>query len=55
MEVSSEFVGEIKRNNLVLVEVPIQTIYTKYSLSKGQSFFTGIKTFLNIILNRFSE
>ncbi|MDA2936093.1 glycosyltransferase family 2 protein [Patescibacteria group bacterium AH-259-L05] len=52
MEVSTEFFREIKRNNLRLVEVPIRAIYTTYSLSKGQSFITGIKTLFRLILNR---
>lgn len=52
MEVSSEFFREIKKNKLRLVEVPIRAIYTPYSLSKGQSFITGIKTFLRLIINR---
>ena len=36
MEVSSEIFKEINRLKLRLVEVPIQTIYTAYSLRKGQ-------------------
>ncbi|MBL7053802.1 glycosyltransferase family 2 protein [Patescibacteria group bacterium] len=55
MEVSSEFFKEIKKNNLCLKEIPIKPIYTDYSMSKGQSFFTGVKTFLRLILNRLTE
>lgn len=52
MEISSEIFKEIKDKNLRLSEVPIQAVYTQYSLSKGQSFLTGIKTFFRLILNR---
>jgi len=52
MEVSSEIIREIKRLNLKMVEIPIKAIYTEYSLSKGQSLFTGIKTFFRLLLHR---
>ncbi|TAL51341.1 glycosyltransferase family 2 protein [Patescibacteria group bacterium] len=55
MEVSSELIAEAKRNKLVLVEVPIKAIYTDYSLSKGQSFFIGIKTLLKLVVRRFTQ
>ena len=50
MEVSSEIIKEIKVHNLKLVEVPIQAIYTDYSLSKGQNFVLGFKTFIKLII-----
>ncbi len=53
MEICSEMISEIKKNKLKLVEVPIATIYTKYSLSKGQSFKQGIKTLIRLIAVRF--
>ncbi|MFA6529105.1 MAG: glycosyltransferase family 2 protein, partial [Candidatus Gracilibacteria bacterium] len=52
MEVSSEIIREIKVRGLKMVEVPIKAIYTDYSLSKGQSLYTGIKTFLKLLLHR---
>lgn len=52
MEVSSELIAEAKANGFVIVEVPIKAIYTDYSLSKGQSFFVGIKTLLKLVLRR---
>mgnify|MGYP001598003734 FL=1 len=36
MEVSSEIIKEIGRNNLKFKEIPIKAIYTAYSLNKGQ-------------------
>lgn len=44
MEVSSEIIGEVARRGLRLREVPIRSIYTAYSLSKGQSFTAGLRT-----------
>ncbi|MDG1950468.1 MAG: glycosyltransferase family 2 protein [bacterium] len=55
MEVSSELIAEAKRHNLKLVEVPIKAIYTDYSLSKGQSFFVGIKTLIKLVLRRITH
>jgi glycosyltransferase involved in cell wall biosynthesis len=37
MEVSSEFIKEIRRHRLKFAEAPIRAIYTDYSLEKGQS------------------
>jgi hypothetical protein len=55
MEVSSELIAEAKRHKLKLVEVPIKAIYTDYSLSKGQSFFVGIKTLVKLVLRRITH
>jgi glycosyltransferase involved in cell wall biosynthesis len=52
MEISSELIAETHRHKLHLVEVPIKAIYTDYSLSKGQSFFVGIKTLIKLIVRR---
>lgn len=48
-EVSSEICGEIGRHRLRLAEVPIRSIYTEYSLSKGQGFVTGLKTLFRLL------
>lgn len=55
MEVSSEFIREIVRKKLRLKEVPIQAIYTDYSLSKGQSFKVGVKTFYRLLIYKLSH
>ena len=52
MEVSSEIIREIKRREFTMREVPIKAIYTDYSLSKGQSLLTGIRTLFKLILHR---
>ncbi len=55
MEVSSELIAEAKRHQLNLVEVPITAIYTEYSLSKGQSFFVGLKTLVKLVVRRITH
>lgn len=50
MEVSSEIIGESRRQGLRCLEVPITSIYTDYSLSKGQSFWTGLRTLRKLLL-----
>jgi UDP-N-acetylglucosamine---dolichyl-phosphate N-acetylglucosaminyltransferase len=52
MEVSSEIIAETVRNRLKWEEVPVQAIYTDYSLSKGQSFTVGLQTLIKLILTR---
>lgn len=49
-EVSSEIFREIRRHSLKVVEIPIRTFYSPYSLAKGQGFWTGWKTLLRLIL-----
>lgn len=51
-EVCSEICGEIGRHHLRLTEVPIQSIYTEYSLSKGQGFGVGLRTLFRLILSK---
>ncbi|MBP7087933.1 MAG: glycosyltransferase family 2 protein, partial [Candidatus Omnitrophica bacterium] len=52
MEFCSEIIYKIYKNNLRYKEVAIRPFYTKYSLSKGQSFIMGIKTFTRLLLGR---
>ena len=49
--VSSEIIGEIKRHNLRLKEVPIKTIYTDYSMTKGTNTNEGLKILVKLIMN----
>ncbi len=44
MEVSSELVAEAHRQGLRIAPVPISTVYTSYSLSKGQGLGVGLQT-----------
>ncbi|MBI2476618.1 glycosyltransferase family 2 protein [Candidatus Uhrbacteria bacterium] len=52
MEVSSEIVSEVHRKKLRFTEVPITSVYTDYSLSKGQSLRVGVKTAMKLLLHR---
>ncbi len=52
-EVSTEICGEIERHHLRLAEVPIRSIYTEYSLSKGQGFVAGLKTLFRLLLFKY--
>ena len=51
--ISSEIIGEVQRKKLRLVEVPITTIYTDYSLSKGTNTRVGLKILAKLIRNIF--
>ena len=49
--VSSEIVGEVKKQNLRFKEVPIKTIYTDYSMTKGTNTREGLKILVKLIIN----
>ncbi len=53
MEVSSEFFNEIQSHNLKFQEVPITSIYTRYSLSKGQKNVNVFRILSKLIYRRF--
>jgi glycosyltransferase involved in cell wall biosynthesis len=52
MEVSSEIIAETVRHRLKRQEVPVQAIYTDYSLSKGQSLTVGLQTLMKLVLTK---
>lgn len=52
MEVSSEFFYEIGRHKLKLLEVAITSIYTKYSLAKGQKNVNAFRIISKLIYRR---
>ncbi len=52
MEVSSEFLKEVKRNKLTIREVPIKAIYTTYSKTKGQKVTNSFNIFFKLLLHR---
>lgn len=54
MEVSSEIFKEIKRLQLTLKEVPVTSIYTNYSLKKGQSITNAPNVVWKLVINYFS-
>lgn len=47
--ISSEIIREIKHKELNMEEVPIQTIYTEYALSKGTNLKVGLKILMRMI------
>ncbi len=51
--VSSEIIGEIKRNDLRLKEVPMTTIYDQRTIEKGTNLFVGIKIVLEFLNESF--
>lgn len=53
MEVSSEFFYEIGHKNLKMVEVPVRSIYTSYSLEKGQKNLNAFRIISKLIYRRF--
>jgi glycosyltransferase involved in cell wall biosynthesis len=55
MEVSSEFIKEIRRCRLKYSEVPIRAIYSDYSLAKGQSNWNAFNILIRLVLHRLME
>jgi len=55
MEFCSEIIYKIHKNNLRYKEIAIRPFYTKYSLSKGQGFIVGIKTFIRLLLSKLAR
>jgi glycosyltransferase involved in cell wall biosynthesis len=55
MEVSSEFIREIRRKHLKFTEVPIKAIYTDYSLAKGQRNWNAFNIIFRLLLQRLME
>ena len=51
-EVSSEFIILAKKHGLKLKEVPIKTIYTEYSMSRGTNVITGFKILFKLIMQK---
>ena len=51
--VSSEFIREIRRNHLKLVEVTITTIYTPETQAKGTNAMVGLKILFKMIMDIF--
>jgi len=52
-EFCTELVRESVHHRWRSVEIPIKVVYSEYTLAKGQSFTTGVKTALKILLRSF--
>ncbi|ASJ13192.1 glycosyltransferase [Thermococcus thioreducens] len=50
--VSSEIIIEVSRNRCRVVEVPIQAVYTEYSMKKGTNILEGVKIALNLLFDK---
>lgn len=48
-EISSEIIGEAHRTKQRIIEIPIKTIYTDYSMAKGQSVINAVNIFTKLI------
>ena len=55
MEVSSEFIKEIRRCRLRFSEVPIRAIYSDYSLAKGQRNWNAFNILIKLVVHRLME
>jgi glycosyltransferase involved in cell wall biosynthesis len=49
---ASEILAQISRSKLKYCEVPVNVLYTRYSMAKGQSLISGIDIILDIIRGR---
>ncbi|MFT4310779.1 MAG: glycosyltransferase family 2 protein [Candidatus Woesearchaeota archaeon] len=49
-EFCSQIIGQIRKHNLTLAQVPIKVIYTDHSLSKGQNILNGFKMIMRLLL-----
>jgi glycosyltransferase involved in cell wall biosynthesis len=52
-EFCTEIVREAVQHRWKTVSIPAKVVYSEYTLAKGQSFATGIKTALKILLRSF--
>jgi glycosyltransferase involved in cell wall biosynthesis len=52
---ASEILFKLHQYKVRIKEVPVSILYSEYSRSKGQSVFSGIKIFFDILLNRIFE
>lgn len=54
-EICSEIIGEIKKNKLKYLEVPIKTIYTRYSKGKGQFWLNAVNIVVKLIVRAIAD
>jgi dolichol-phosphate mannosyltransferase len=52
-EFCTEIVRETVQHRWRIREIPVKVVYSEYTLAKGQSFASGIKTALKILLRSF--
>jgi polyprenyl-phospho-N-acetylgalactosaminyl synthase len=49
---ASEFIDQIRRNRLTVVEVPVVVHYSEYSMKKGQSGFAAFRIAFDYLMKR---
>jgi len=49
---ASEMISQVHRRGFKIREVPVRTIYDRYSLSKGTNLFDGLKILLYLVKSR---
>lgn len=54
-EFCSEIVWRAKQNNLKITEIPIEAIYTDYSLQKGQNNINALRIIKNLVRQKMRE
>lgn len=54
-EFCSEIVWRAKQKNLKIIEIPIEAIYTDYSLQKGQNNINALRIIKNLIRQKLRE
>ena len=52
---ASEIIHQIRRHKLNFSEIPVQVVYTQYSLSKGQRLSNSLKIVTDLALGRLSK
>ena len=52
---ASEFLIAIKKNKLRYKEIPASVVYSDYSRKKGQSVFSSVRIFFDLVLHKLFE
>lgn len=52
---ATEFLIAIKKNNLRYKEIPATVVYSDYSRKKGQSVFSSVRIFFDLVLHKLFE
>lgn len=53
MAYASEITSQLVQHRMSIHEVPVQIIYTAYSLGKGQSSFNSVNILIDLVVGRF--
>jgi hypothetical protein len=53
LEFCTEVISEAARHRWKIASVPTKVVYSEYTLAKGQSFASGLRTAAKILLRTF--